>query len=300
MSARILAAALAYAGRGLAVFPACAAVKKSHKAADHSNGARWGATSDPAEVRRDFTHWPDARIGIPTGAGNRIIVIETDTPQGHGVDGAIALAKLEVDHGALPDTLTACSPSGSLHRYFRHPGPEIKIKTTASVIGAGIDIRGDGGMVIAPPSVNLDGRAYRWINKLSIAAMPAWLIALAKEKPPLASTISQRAVAGIRRPNRNVMFGRANGYGAAALESEITALVNTAPGGRNQALNRSSFSLHQLVAGGELDGDVVRHRLIDASTANGLVADDGLPSVIATIESGMRAGLLQPRRRSPR
>jgi hypothetical protein len=289
MSARILAAALAYAGRGLAVFPACAAVKKSHKAADHSNGARWGATSDPAEIRRDFARWPDCRVGIPTGAGNRIVVIETDTPQGHGTNGAALLAKLEAEHGALPDTLTACSPSGSLHRYFLHPGNRIKIKTTASVIGAGIDIRGDGGMVIAPPSLNLDGRRYRWINRNPIAAMPAWLVELTREKPP---SISQRAVAAIRRP-----IGRANGYGAAALESEITALVNTAPGGRNHALNRASFCLHQLVEGGELDGGLVRHRLIDACFANGLVADDGMRSVLETIKSGRRAGLQQPRRR---
>ena len=132
MSTALLAAALAYAGRHMSVFPACAAVKKSHKAADHSNGAKWGASSDPAEIRRDFTHWPDCRIGIPTGAVNRIVVIEIDTVEGHGVDGAASLAKLEAEHGSLPDTLTACSPSGSLHRYFRHPGPAFKIKTTAS------------------------------------------------------------------------------------------------------------------------------------------------------------------------
>ena len=292
MSTALLAAALAYAGRHMSVFPACAAVKKSHKAADHSNGARWGATSDPAEVRRDFSHWPNARIGIPTVAVNRMVVIETDTPQGHGINGAAALAKLEVEHGALPDTLTACSPSGSLHRYFRHPGPAFKIKTTASVIGRGVDVRGDGGMVIAPPSVNLTGQAYRWINRNPIAAMPAWLVELTKDKPPPASTISQRAVAGIRRP-----FKDPNRYGMAALDREIEAVANAAPGGRNHALNRSSFSLHQLVAGGELDGGVVRHRLIDASTANGLVADDGLPSVMATIESGRRAGLQYPRSR---
>jgi hypothetical protein len=80
MSARILDAALRYADRhGLAVFPACAAVKKSHKCAEHSNGAKWGATADPAEVRRDFTRWPDARSGIPTGAVNRIVVVDVDT-----------------------------------------------------------------------------------------------------------------------------------------------------------------------------------------------------------------------------
>ena len=289
MSTTTLAAALAYTCHGLAVFPATAAAKKSHKSAEHSNGAKWGATADPAEVRRDFTRWPNARIGIPTGAGNRIVVVETDTVAGHGVDGAASLAQLEAQHSPLPDTLMACSPSGSLHRYFRHPGPAIKTKTTASEIGVGIDVRGDGGMVIAPPSVNLDGRSYRWINKLPIANMPAWLVEITQDKPP-ASTISQRAVAAIRRP-----IGGPNGYGAAALEYEIEALANTAPGSRNAALNRASFSLHQLVGGGELDGTDVERRLIEAATVNGLVADDGLSSVFATIKSGRRAGLQYPR-----
>jgi hypothetical protein len=293
MSARILSAALRYAGRhGLAVFPACAAVKKSHKSAEHSNGAKWGASSDPAEVCRDFTRWPSARIGIPTGTINRIVVIEIDTIEGHGIDGAIALAELEDKHGELPDTLRAISPSGSIHRYFQHPGDDIKVRNSASELGDGIDVRGDGGMVIAPPSVNLDGRRYRWINKLPIAAMPAWLVELTKEKSPPAPTISQRAVAAIRRP-----IGRANGYGAAALEYEIQALANTAPGRRNAALNRASFCLHQLVEGGELDAGVVWDRLIDASAANGLVADDGLRSVLETIKSGMCAGVQHPRSR---
>src|SRR5262249_48798506 len=148
-----------------------------------------------------------------TGIINRIIVIETDTMAGHGIDGAVSLAQLEAKHGLLPETRMACSPSDSLHRYFRHPGPEIKIKTTASEIGTGIDVRGDGGMVIAPPSVNLDGRRYRWLNKLPVAAMPVWLIEITREKP---LTISQRAVAGISRSPVDA----SNGYGAAALESE--------------------------------------------------------------------------------
>jgi hypothetical protein len=65
--------------------------------------------------------------------------------------------------------------------------------------------------------------------------------------------------------------------------------------GRNDALNRASFSLHQLVAGGGLDGDVVRERLFAAAEACGLVAEDGAAKVHATIESGAKAGLQQPR-----
>ena len=120
MSTRVLAAALGYAALGLAVFPVPPDSKKSYKSAEHSDGRKWGATSDPAEIRI-FAHWPNARIGIRTGAVNRIVVIETDTMAGHGIDGAVSLAQLEAKHGLLPETRMACSPSDSLHRYFRHP-----------------------------------------------------------------------------------------------------------------------------------------------------------------------------------
>ena len=84
MTTTILAAALAYASRGLAVFPARPDKKCSYKSAEYSDGRKWGATSDPAEVHRDFARWPNARIGIRTGIINKIVVIETDTTRGSG------------------------------------------------------------------------------------------------------------------------------------------------------------------------------------------------------------------------
>lgn len=198
----------------------------------------------------------------------------------------MALAVLEARHGALPDTRQAISPSGSIHRYFRHPGVDIKIKGSASELGPGIDVRGDGQMVIAPPSANPDGRRYRWLNRNSLAPMPGWLIERTREK---SATIRERAVAAIRQPTDR--------YYRAALEYEIAALANAAPGGRNLALNRASFCLHQLVKGGELDGGDVWRRLVAAATANGLVDDDGIKAVTDTIKSGMRAGFANPRRR---
>jgi putative DNA primase/helicase len=289
MSARILNAALGYAALGVAVFPATSMVKKSCKSAQFSNGERWGATRDLRQVRQDFTRWNGCRIGVPTGAINKIVVVDIDTVAGHGVDGAAALAALELQHGVLPDTRQAASPSGSTHRYFRHPGAGIKIRNSAGELGDGIDVRGDGGCIIAPPSINPDGRQYRWLNRNPLAEMPAWLVELTRDKP---LTISQRAVAVIRHP-----VNGSNAYAAAALEYEIAALANTAPGTRNAALNRASFSLHQLVAGGELDGGEVEHHLLEAATANGLVDDDGIKAVQATIASGRRAGLQHPRSR---
>ena len=170
-----LDAALSYADRGWTIFPANG--KKSYKSAKHSNGARWGAVKDPAQIRADFKKWPSAGIGLPTGVDNGIFVLDADTPKGHGVDGIANLAELERQHGKLPDTRMVESPSGSVHHYYRHPGNGVSIKNTDSVLAPGVDVRGDGGMVVAPPSARGDG-VYRWRNNLPIVDAPEWLLKL--------------------------------------------------------------------------------------------------------------------------
>jgi hypothetical protein len=179
---RCLPAALSYAEKGWQVFPAPRGTKKSHKSAKYSNGTNWGATSDPAETRRDFAHWPNANIGIPAGIENGFFVVEADTIAGHGVDGIAALRALEAEYGPLPTTLMAESPSGSVHYYFRHPVSGIKIKCSTSEIATGVDVKGDGGMVIAPPSVRPGEGAYTWTSNLELADPPEWLLELVKEK----------------------------------------------------------------------------------------------------------------------
>jgi RecA-family ATPase len=137
-------------------------------------GRAWGASNDPDEVRRMFALHPKANIGICTGAVSGFWVIETDTPEGHDVDGAASLAALEAEHGPLPATLEAESPSGSIHHYFRHP--DFRIVNSDSKIAPGVDVRGDGGMVLAPPSVKPGKGAYKWRNSLPIADAPQWLL----------------------------------------------------------------------------------------------------------------------------
>jgi predicted P-loop ATPase len=171
----MLAAALHYATeRGWDVFPAPPGKKKSYKSAEYSGGAKWGKTRDPKQIRRDFTHWKDANVGIPTGKDNGIWGIEADTLKGHNVDGIAELRKLEAKHGPLPVTLMAESPSGSRHRLFNWP-KGVEIRNSTSAIAPGVDVRGEGGMVIAPPSMRADG-VYRWLNDAPIADAPQWLI----------------------------------------------------------------------------------------------------------------------------
>jgi len=117
----IAAAALEYAARGWHVFPAPPGEKKSHKSAEYSGGREWGATTDPAEIARDWQRWPQANVGIVCGPKSGLLVIEADTEAAHGTDGIGNLAALIAQNGPLPDTIEALSPSGSWHLYFKWP-----------------------------------------------------------------------------------------------------------------------------------------------------------------------------------
>ena len=176
----MLDAALSYAAdRGWYVFPAPADGRKMGcTSADKTNGRRWGATRDPAEIRRYFKIHRRANVGIVTGPDSGIFVVEADTlAGGHANDGIASLHALEHQHGKLPDTLMAMSPSGSPHRYFKWPGVFIG----NSEIAPGVDVLGEGGMVLAPPSLRPGKGRYRWLNDLPIAEAPSWLIDLCKK-----------------------------------------------------------------------------------------------------------------------
>lgn len=183
-----------YASWGWPVFPAKmeipkdptkSVIKKSHKSAKFSNGRNWGCTTDPAEIERDFSNrkWLNSvsgiGIGVALGGDTETFVVDIDTLLGHRDDGFASIDALEAVHGPLPETLTAVSPSGSKHLYFRCP-PGVKIRSNS--IGPGVDIKGDGGMVIAPLSRHPKGGEYRWENfGTPIAEAPDWLIDMVRD-----------------------------------------------------------------------------------------------------------------------
>ena len=186
-------APLGYAARGWPVFPVPPGTKRSYKSANLNGGARWGHTLDPDEIRRDWAHWPDAGVGIVTGAASGFFVVEADTLAAHGVDGLASIVALETTYGRLPDTLTAASPRGSIHRYFKHPGAGLKIKCSASAIAPGVDVLGDNGMIVAPPTTRPGVGIYEWVNDLPLAEAPDWLLELVKDRPHEAPNIEPEA-----------------------------------------------------------------------------------------------------------
>lgn len=282
----ILQAAQDYAARGWHVFPVPPGSKKSHKSAQYSDGREWGATTDPAEIARDWTRWPQANVGIVTGPKSGLLVIEADTEAGHDIDGIGNLANLIEEHGPLPDTIEALSPSGSWHLYFRWP-EGWSIENSAGHIAPGIDVRGDGGMVLGVPSVK-PGVAlpYRWKNPppmFDLADCPDWLL--------------QRCLklSGRATPPRLSIDTGGTAWADTALRNELAALLAAPVGRRNEVLNTAAFNLGQIVAGGGLTEGMVEARLTAAAEGIGLERGE----IAATIASGLRAGLQTPRGPKP-
>jgi hypothetical protein len=154
----MLKAALEYAEKGIPIFPV---------APPHLGGPAAGkrpmtkngfhdATADVVRIRQWWERHPDHNIGMPTGAVSGLWVLDVDVDKG----GIASFLELIQTHGALPATATVRTGGGGWHFYFAYPG--FPVKCSASVIAPGIDVRGDGGYVVAPPSLHVSGNRYHF------------------------------------------------------------------------------------------------------------------------------------------
>ena len=160
-----LEAALAYARHGIPVFPLFGVKRcgdalececgrandeRGHKPGKHPRvqGGFYAATTDERRIRGWWAQWPRANIGIPTGSRSGIDVVDDDTSR----KGGMSLAQ----YGPLPVTFSVRSGSGGLHHYFIHRGG---VKTRQNIL-PNIDVCGDAGYVVAPPSLHISGGRY--------------------------------------------------------------------------------------------------------------------------------------------
>jgi hypothetical protein len=167
--------ALAHVRRGWAVFPLAPKSKVPLIAKRFGGRGCHDATREPAQVTKWWAECPHANIGIATGAPSGFFVLDVDPRH----DGDKTLSALIQQHGPLPDTIVSLTGGGGRHFLFRHV---TGIGNSASRLGAGIDVRGDSGYVVAPPSTHENGRKYAWDvnyapNETAIAAAPTWLLA---------------------------------------------------------------------------------------------------------------------------
>ena len=171
------------------------------------------------------------------------------------------------------------TPSGGQHLYWRWNAEGPEISNSAGRVGSGLDVRGEGGSIVAPPSVLADGRRYRWVRNDAheFADAPAWLVKLALPPPPPPRSEPKPPPNDIER------------YVASAAASELDELATAREGTRNHQLNSAAFKLAQFVKAGALPEDWTRGQL------EARAVEAGLPALEArrTIDSAFRAA--QPR-----
>ncbi|WP_306211079.1 bifunctional DNA primase/polymerase [Actinoplanes sp. RD1] len=285
------AAALHYAASGIPVMPlhtpyrggcTCTAGRECGSAGKHPH-LRHGlhnASTDPATICSWWARWPHANVGLATGTG--LDVCDVDTPD--------ALRR-------LLDLLDVVRPAGPLvrtghgwHLWYASTG----LSNRVGII-PGVDWRGTGGLVVAPPSLHATGRRYRFTQPY-IGSLPGVPPALR----PLVARPRREPVS--RTVHEAPEMGDLASYGLAALAGEISR-IRAAPrpaysggqrvsaGGRNDALVRAAFRLGQLAEAGSLDQQTVWPQLIEVARAVGLSGAQAR----RTIASGWRAGLRHPR-----
>jgi hypothetical protein len=156
-------AALAYARRGVPVFPCEPGAKRPLTRNGH-----WDATTDPRVIERWWKRWPSANVGVPTGKKSGVVVLDVDVDDG----GLESLAKLERAGAPTPKTARTRTGGGGIHVFFRNPrGTEIR--NSAGLLGPGLDVRGEGGYVVVPPSRTRG--PYKWVDRSPLAEA-SWLM----------------------------------------------------------------------------------------------------------------------------
>lgn len=186
----LLVAARDYATRGWQVFPlhapapggGCSCEQECTNIGKHprtKNGFK-DASAREETITGWWKRWPSANVGIATGACSGLLVLDIDTPKG----GDDSLARLLDDQDAtLPATLTALTGGGGQHRLFAHPSA-IYLGNENGGRGRfaaypGLDVRGDGGYIVAAPSMHASGARYEWQDaEAPVAPLPPWLITM--------------------------------------------------------------------------------------------------------------------------
>jgi hypothetical protein len=131
------------------------------------------ATTDRATVIRWFERiWRGANLAARTGRVSGFFALDVDE-EGHDT-----LRELERERGPLPRTASVTTPNDGQHYHYRHPGADVP--SSAGRIGPGIDIRGEGGYVLLPPSIGANGVPYEVDEDAPLADAPAWMVQLAR------------------------------------------------------------------------------------------------------------------------
>jgi hypothetical protein len=258
-------AALDYAAMCWPVFPCSPTTKRPLV-----ERGFYAATTDPEQITAWWTAWPNAMIGIPTGPRLGLWVLDADVDPERGKDGEASLARLLEETGTeLPPTLTAYTPRGGKHLWFKWDA-EHPVGCSEGELGPDLDTRGEGGYAIVPPSVRADGRAYSWQTPDSfvIYECPAALLA----RMPLPGKLKAK-LNGFALPSAGTVQA-SEAYGRAALLGEADAVARAPVGRRNGTLFKAGCRLFRLSNDGLFSPRAVADALHSAASAAGLDASE--------------------------
>jgi hypothetical protein len=235
----------------------------------------YAATLDPDRLAAMIQQHPRGLLATRTGVVSGTVVVDVDPP-------GIETMRMLVSDGVLPRTVAAVTGRGGYHLVYAHPGG--KITSGAGKGGPGVDIKADGGYIVAAPSVHpVTHRPYRWLTPSGDDLTPLpefWVRRLREPERPVRS--GQVKLPPGRHPSS---------YVQAAVKYELESVLASGEGTRNASLHLAAFNLGQLAAGGALDAGRTETLLLRAGERIGLPA----PEVRRTVASGFRAAAQCPR-----
>jgi hypothetical protein len=248
-----------------------------------------------------------------TGAPSGIIVLDQD-----GVTGLETLSR----YGELPETVIVTSPRGQAHQHywFRYDKGLGRVRNFTGGYRKGelpgLDLKGDGGLVVFPGATHKNGGIYRFkegcsTGEVEVAELPGWLYRYIASRnkyrelepePSGVQAIDQTALP-LPTPYGDGKVGnrkstdtgeRLRLYAQAALRNQASKVACSAPGERNDTLFKAAASIATFITNGLLTQGTVESELEAAAATCGLSRDDGLTSVRATIRSGLETGRDNP------
>lgn len=224
------------------------------------------------QVRNWWRQWPRANVGIVTGEVSNLLVLDVDPDHG----GWGSLEMLAGRYGELRSGPQVITGSGGLHIYYRHPG--VRIGPSAGKLGAGLDIRADRGLVVAPPSLHRSGNRYEWYHRdADMPPTPRWMVRALLPPPAPA-------------PRKVVLSGDTTAFAKAVLDRAAEKVRQASDGAKHDVLWRQAFHLGTFVGAGLFDEDTASAVLMES------VSDRAKSkrAAEATVRRNIKAGARQP------
>jgi hypothetical protein len=284
---RYLSAALDYAATGLPVFllgrtkrpvancPACRTAGPGHDremCPCLTCHGFYAATTVPDRIRAMFEAIPDGLLALRTGTASGLLVVDIDPRHGGAVDRAL-----------MAPTATVATGGGGWHLHYRHPGRPVLSRPLPG--HPGVDIKADGGYVVAPPSIHpTTHRPYRWVGARPVGEMPPPLLAACLTSSAPSRGTSPGPPAPGEPRTVHVVGARGISSPAALLAAHLDAVRRAPEGKRRTTLYGAARGVARMVAAGA----ITRPDAIAVLTGAGRAAEQTDRDIRAAIAGGFR------------